>query len=114
MNGVTDSVAPSTGAPTTPEAIALTCTTHVLSLRAGGAGSAEISLKSSLPASPAFSSPTTNVSARVSVAQLMTSPSAGPEPPPPQAASTSVEARTVRMYRVYPSYERLVTPDRLT
>src|SRR6185503_11246095 len=44
--GVTFSVAPSTGAPTTPPFIWLTCTTHVLKPRAGGDGSELCSLKS--------------------------------------------------------------------
>src|ERR1041384_5954941 len=64
MNGVTVTVAPVTGAPTTPAAIALTCTTQVLLLKPGGAGSADISLKSSWPALPACSRPTTYVSPR--------------------------------------------------
>ena len=52
MNGVTVIVALAAGAPTTPLDIELIWRTQVLRLRAGGAGLAEISLKSSRPPTP--------------------------------------------------------------
>jgi hypothetical protein len=59
MNGVTIIEAPVAGASTTPLDIRLTWMTQVLKLRAGGAGSAESSLKSSMPPTPGCSSPAT-------------------------------------------------------
>src|SRR5512140_1310696 len=90
MNGVTISDAPAAGAPTTPPAIELIWMTQVLKLRPGGAGLADISLKSSRPLVPGCSSPTTYVSPRPLVMHASASSASGATSPPWQAAMTVI------------------------
>src|SRR5215468_285222 len=105
MNGVTVIVAPVTGAPTTPDDIALTCTTQVLLLKPGGEGTADISLKSSSPALPACSSPRTYMSPRPLLMHASASSASGvivllphaPAAPQDKNAASDASERTRRM-----------------
>src|SRR6185295_1185808 len=98
--------APFNGLPTVPPLIELICTIHALSPRAGGAGVADINLKSKIPATPFFSSPTTNVSVPVAFEQSTFSGGwSAPQAAKPKTSSTErmVHLRMISVRLLDPS-----------